>query len=112
MLNWQAIDKPLANAVLKKLSKHTWYMNMEYIPLALFSDLISDRQKSQLATRLLEIEPKQHEFYQTGHPTEVDLPKSKSDGLKLELIDFIGEGSNFMFDILNFDRNLLTMHVS
>ena len=85
-------------------------MNMVYLPLALFSDLISDRQKSQIATKLLEIEPKQPEFYQIGRPTEFDLPQTKRDGLKLELIDFIGEKGNFMFDVLNFDRSWLTLH--
>ena len=83
---------------------------MEYLPL--FSSLISDRQKSQIATRLLEIESKRLEFYQIRQPSNVDLPKTKSDGLKLDLIDFIGEGSNFIFDVLNFDRNFLSLHVS
>ena len=112
MLLWQDVDKSLANAVLKKLKHHTWYLNQEYIPLSLFSDLISDRQKSQIATRLLEIQPKQSENYQYGHPTEVDLPTNRREGLSLELLDFIGNGSNFLFDVLNFDRSWLNLHVS
>ena len=47
-----------------------------------------------------------------GHPTEVPLPTDRTEGLALNLLDFIGEGSMFMFDVLEFDKSWLSLHVN
>ena len=112
MISWQDYDKSLASAVLKKMERHTWYLNQEFVPLALFSNLITDRQKAKLANMLNQIPSKPREEYDLGHPTELPLPSDKHVALNLELSKLIGNGSMFFFDILGFDREWLNLHVT
>ena len=43
MLEYQHFDKTVPNAVLENLRRHTWFMNMEYAPLSLFSSEVDDK---------------------------------------------------------------------
>merc|ERR1711978_367859 len=97
MLNWQAHDQSLALAVLNKMKRHTWYLNQEFVPLSLFSNLLTDRQKGKIATALNQFQSKPIENYALGHPTEVPLPIDKNEGLNLEIVNLIGDGSMFLF---------------
>ena len=112
MLNWQAHDQSLALAVLNKMKRHTWYLNQEFVPLSLFSNLLTDRQKGKIATALNQFQSKPIENYALGHPTEVPLPIDKNEGLNLEIVNLIGDGSMFLFHVLQFDRSFLNLHVS
>ena len=87
-------------------------MNQEFVPLSLFSNLLTDRQKGKIATALNQFQSKPIENYALGHPTEVPLPIDKNEGLNLEIVNLIGDGSMFLFHVLQFDRSFLNLHVS
>ena len=46
---------------------HPWYLNQEYAALSLFSKNVSDKEKSEIAKELLEIDINQVE-YGMGQP--------------------------------------------
>ena len=46
------MTKSVANAVIEKLRRHTWFMNMEYAPLSLFSSKVDDKEKVAIAQNL------------------------------------------------------------
>ena len=110
MLEYQYFDKPVANAVLEKLRRHTWYMNMEYAPLSLFSSKVDDKEKVAIAQKLAKV--KAPRKYQGGHPTPVDLPKEKKKGMKVCLSQFVGNGSLYMFHVLKFGEDWLSQPIS
>ena len=57
MFRYKKIDSKVANAVLDKLKLHTWYLNQEYTPLSLFSNLVSNEEKSEIAQKICETPP-------------------------------------------------------
>ena len=89
---------------------HTWYLNQEYIPLCLVSENVSDKEKEEIAKKILSFDPP--EKYFGGHPTEVELPKCRKLGLKRTLSDSIYNGSHFLFDVLKFEKDWLKEPVS
>ena len=109
LLCYQEIDRPVALAVLKKLKLHTWFLNQEFAPLSLFSEKVSDEQKTLLAKHLIKIKPAKYEM---GCPNPVEMPNSKNVGLKLELFEFIGNGSLFIFDQLHFNKDWLKLPIA
>ena len=112
MLNWKDHDQSLALAVLNKMKRHTWYLNQEFVPLSLFSDILTNRQNGEIANILNQVQSKPLESYALGHPTEVPLSMDKNEGLNFEIVNLIGQGSMFLFDVLEFDREFLNLHVS
>ena len=94
--------KNLANAVINKFLHHTWWLNQEYIPFSLFSDLISNRQKQMIADQMLQIPPNQD--YSIGYPNPVPLKTNYREAMQYEIADFVGYGSLFLFEVLGFDK--------
>ena len=102
-------DREVAESVLAVLCRHTWYLQEETIPLALFSKKLSTDEKSRLAARLLTFEENKpvnwreeqelesnQEKYQLGKPIlDIELKK------ETELVDLLGNNSFLLWDILN-----------
>ena len=44
----------LSSVCVKKLDMHTWYLSSRHIPLAMFSDLVEEGMKSDIARALLQ----------------------------------------------------------
>ena len=110
MVLYQKQDKQVANAVLKKLSLHTWYLNQEYAPLSLFSSKVDDKMKAEIAKKLVQEKPT--EVYGMGRPNAIALPDfSKERGrkaiLNYKLTDFVMSGSHYLFDRLDFKKDWL-----
>ena len=57
MFKYKNFDLQVANAVLTKLRGHTWYLNQEYVPLALFSSIVSNEEKAEIANKLMNTAP-------------------------------------------------------
>ena len=57
MFQYKTYDSKVANAVLKKFYGHTWYLNQEFLPLCLFSTIVSNEEKQEIAQKILSIAP-------------------------------------------------------
>ena len=57
MIEYKKIDAKIADAVLLKFKGHTWYLNQEYVPLSLFSNIVSDEEKEAIAKKLVQTTP-------------------------------------------------------
>ena len=51
---WAVPDPHLLLACMEKLNMPTWYLSPQHIPLALFSDLVEEDMKSEIARALLQ----------------------------------------------------------
>ena len=102
-------DSELAESAQAVLCRHTWYLQEETVPFALFSKKLTIDEKSRLAAKLLtfvedkplhwkeDLEPGQ-ETYQLGKPIlELDLTPQTC------LVDLLGTNSLLMWDILGLD---------
>jgi hypothetical protein len=56
-------DPELAESILAVLCRHTWYMQEETVPFALFSKKLTEDEKSRLAARLLSFEKEKPEHW-------------------------------------------------
>ena len=102
-------ESDLAESALAVLCRHTWYLQEETVPFALFSKKLTIDEKSRLAAKLLtfeedkplhwekELEPGQ-QSYQLGKPIlELNLTPQTS------LVDLLGANSFLLWDILGLD---------
>ena len=104
MLEFEKIDKRVSKAVTEKLKMHTWYLNQEYVPFSLFSDLVSEEEKFEIAQKLLKTKPPRS--YEFGYPEVVqDLDED------YRLSDSVFSGSYFLFDRLGFEKKWLSKPV-
>ena len=86
------IDGPIATSALEVLSRHGWYTAQSTVVFSLFSNKLSDDEKSRVAARILTFEPP--EKVKLGKPDFKELEKST----KIE--DLVGPGSYLFFSIL------------
>ena len=106
MLEFKKHNKAVADTVLDKFYRHTWYLNQCYAPFSLFSKKLSNQEKAEIALELSKVKaPKK---YSCGYPTPVPMSQlTLKDGLETKLSDFVGAESLFMFDRLSFSREWL-----
>ena len=102
---YKSHDPVIANKGLKALSRHTWYLHEELVPLVLFSPMIEEEEKESMRHRLLQFE--------SAEVTErIGLLHGKPD-LKpvpppnTKIIDLIGPASIRFFSILNVSHSFL-----
>lgn len=53
VVEYQEIDKEIADRALEKNSNHFWYLNAKLVSLALFDPTLPDKEKSRLAGKVL-----------------------------------------------------------
>ena len=107
LAHFSLIDPELADAAKAVLLRHTWYLQEETVPMALFSDKLSLDDKSRLAAKILTlqsskpvhwdtVEVGQDEVrYELGKPVlELNLTTSTA------LHDLVGPQSFLLFDLL------------
>ena len=51
---YEAIDEAVAKSALKAFRKHTWYIHVTMVPLALWDDNLEECKKATLAKKILE----------------------------------------------------------
>ena len=52
-IQYREVDEELADCALDTLSRHKWYLTGEVVPFSLFSDNVTEDEKSRIAARLL-----------------------------------------------------------
>ena len=95
LVNFIDVDGPIATAALDVLSRHGWYTAEETVTFCLFSNKLSDDQKSRVAARILSYDTP--ESVTLGKPTFQELDE------KTELHDLVGPKSYALFTILGTD---------
>ena len=107
LVHFSSIDPELAEAAKKVLLRHTWYLQEETVPMALFSDKLTLEEKSRLAAKILTLESSkpihwdrveigdQEVRYELGKPV-LELNLSASTALH----DLVGSQSFMLFDLL------------
>ena len=106
-------DSELAESILSVLCRHTWYLQEETVPFALFSKKLTEDEKSRLAAKLLTFEAEKpahwekesevdKESYQLGKPI-LELNLSPQQNLE----DLLGANSFLLWDILGLDWDWL-----
>ena len=105
--NYRNIDKISADAAIKAISNHLWYLTEELVPLALFSSSVSDSTKAKMVEKLQEVDKricsKRLGPTAYGKPAMPKLPES----FDVDLSHFVGEDSWSFFHILNFGYEFL-----
>ena len=107
LVHFSSIDPDLADSAKAVLLRHTWYLQEETVPMALFSDKLSLDEKSRLAARMLTFQSSkpvhwnnvdigQDEVqYELGKPVlALDLTPTTM------LADLVGAQSFMLFDLL------------
>ena len=92
-------DGPIATAALEVLSRHGWYTAEETVIFSLFSNRLSDDQKSRVAARILS--------YDTPEAVTLGKPTFQELNQKTELHDLAGPKSYTLFSILGTDYDWL-----
>ena len=107
LIHFSSIDPELADTAKTILLRHTWYLQEETVPMSLFSDKLSDDEKSRLASRILTFQSKKPVHWESEVAGEAqiryDLGKPELD-LQLTpssiLPDLVGPYSFLIFDLL------------
>ena len=102
-IQYREVDQELADCALATLSRHMWYLTGQVVPFALFSDNVTEDEKSRIAARILSME--REESVSLGLP---DFPVVTEN---TELWDLVTPQSMQFFDILKSDPNWLTKNV-
>ena len=104
MITFKNIHKGAAEESIKKIKRHTWYLTAENVVMCLFSDKLSDNEKSTVALLLLKYE-KPEEFCE-GKPKQVTITENTN------LKDLISENSYFIFSLIDAETDWLQNHPS
>ena len=103
-IQYRDVDEELANFALETLNRHTWYLTGQVIPFSLFSDNVTEDEKSRIAARLLAT--------QREESVSLGLPAFPVVTDKTQLWDLVTPQSWQFFDIVKSDPNWLTQNVS
>ena len=95
LLKYLEVDRELAESALATLNRHLWYLAPQTVLFALFSDKVSEDQKSRMACRLLTLDRKESPI--------LGVPKFPVLSADTELCDLITEESWDFFDVVNSD---------
>ena len=100
---FRAIDSELADTALNVMRRHFWYLTEEVVIFSLFSNKVTEDEKSRIAARLLTI------------ADPVDFPAEKPDFPDVldttQLVDLVGSNSWFIFHRLKLDSDWLKENV-
>ncbi|KAK6190395.1 hypothetical protein SNE40_002275 [Patella caerulea] len=96
--------RDVAESVVEKLKRHTWYLSEELAVLTLFSDSSSSTDKLQVAQKLST----------TDHPTEfiIGKPQLPTVAADSAISDFIDPNSWMLFDVMHFDNSWMSENPS
>ena len=97
-------DKEIAAVAIRAQERHMWYTTEELAPLCIFSNMISDAEKSQIAKQILKHKCKYDPEATMGQPI---FPTVK---MTTQLKDLIGPKSWLMFSLFN-DADWLKLQV-
>lgn len=97
---YREIDIQIANAALTAHKRHLWYLSDELVVLSLFSDKVSNRDKSNMIARMTP-NVEERTANSIKHSGEIN------DIQNIELHHFISPRSRFLFERLELDVDFL-----
>ena len=103
-IQYRNIDPELADSALDTLSRHKWYLVGQVIPFSLFSDNVTEDEKSRIAAKLLATEREES--------VSLGLPAYPVVTEQTELWDLVTPQTWQFFDIVKSDPVWLTQNVS
>ena len=104
LCKFRSIDAELSATALNVLRRHLWYLSQEVVIFSLFSNKVSNDEKSRIAARLLTF-PVPSEF-PLGQPEFPDILENT------QLVDLVGPKSWFIFLKLKIDASWLERDVA
>ena len=112
LYHFKDIDSVAASAALKSLKNHMWYLTEELVPLSLFSPLVPNEEKTEIAEKLSAVCKETHERDNRhgtgfGKPLFPVIPPEAD----LELVNFVGKDSWIFFDCLKMNSSFLEKSV-
>ena len=105
LVRFSSMDPELGDCAKTILLRHTWYLQEETVPMALFSDKLTEDDKSRLASKMLTFESNKPSHWDSEEGGEVRYELGKPV-LNLDLtpatklIDLVGVNSFMIFDLL------------
>jgi len=99
--NYSKTDPGVAGAALTALNRHLWYLTEEIVPFALFSNLVSEPEKRQIACQLLKV--------RQAEPLENGIPVFPQLNTSTKLIHLVGKKSLLLFNLLNIESGWLSV---
>ena len=99
LYDYMDVDGPIAVETLEDLRRHGWYTTQKTVVYSLFSNRLTDDEKSRMAALILTFSP----------PAEFPLGKPQFQEVtwKTELWDLCGPNSYMLFNILGTDSDWL-----
>lgn len=106
------LDGAVSQVAMDGISRHLYYLSEELIVLCLFSDKISSNEKNQIATRLLQM-PHQlpNRNLSLNHVKFIESDNIV-DWRTMQIVDFVGERSLHLFQILDISTHFLRINAS
>lgn len=106
------LDGSVSQVAIDGLSRHLYYLSEELIVLCLFSDKISSSEKNHIAARLLQI-PHQlpNRNLRLNHVKFNEYDDIDDWGI-MQLVDFVGDRSLHLFQILDIPMHFLSINAS
>ena len=101
--NLRSSHAQIADAALVVLRRHGWYLTPEVVIFSLFSDKISEDEKSRISCKLLTLRSSKPESY------KLQKPKFPNIDNQTKLFDLITSESFKFFDILGLEFDWLAM---
>lgn len=89
LIEYEEIDKPIADAVIQVLSRHLWYLSETLVGLAFFNDYVS------LAEKRLMVAALENPGYDEN-PKKAIISKERVN--QLRLCDFVTENTKYFFN--------------
>jgi len=96
---FKKIHKTVSSSTCSVLNRHTWYLTEELITFSLFNEELSLETRTLLATKI----------YEQSAPGELEIQKPTLPAVneKSDIIDFVGERSKLLFDLLEIPTDFL-----
>jgi hypothetical protein len=100
LLNFKAINAKISETAIEKFSNHLWYLSPEFAPLAIFSEKLTNAEKTQMQRQLKKL---------TTQITDERILKlnSLTKIKNLKMHDLLGRSSLNTFQLLGFDLDFL-----
>ena len=96
---FSSVHKKISSSASTVLQRHTWYLTEELVPFSIFNEDIPLQTRTNLALKISQLSSGQ---------IEIRKPTLPTINKKSELVDFVGERSTLLFDLLKIPLDFLS----
>jgi hypothetical protein len=104
LTHYRKVDPVVADAAVEALNRHLWYLTEEIAPLALFSNLVTEGEKKQIARELIRMKD--------DSPLTLGVPIFPQVTDTTKLPSLIGKQSWLLFQLLGINTDWLSLSPS